>query len=84
MSVFYIWKGWAESVQVPSVIITDLLWALYSQGFKISKVLMSVSYSSFPHRSPFLSLQGGQMHYAHKTDKKTNNREGSNDLSQNQ
>ena len=55
MSVFYILKGWAEFVQVPSVITTDSLWALYGQGFKISKVLMSVSYSSFPHRSPSLS-----------------------------
>lgn len=36
---FHIPEAWAEFLWVPSVITTDPLWALCSQGFKIFKVL---------------------------------------------
>lgn len=79
MSFFYNPEARAEFLQVPSVITTtNSCWALYGQGFRISKVLMSVSYSSFLYSSP--SLPREQIDYTRKRDEKTENREKSNDL----
>lgn len=66
-------------LRVSSVITTYSLWALYGQKLKISDVLMSVNYNSFPYLSSSLSPQRAD-DYTHMRDEKTESRDRSNVL----